>query len=50
MLIREKSRSPERLPQSLAERPDPKKSDRPTTDVVVPLEPHWAALIDGATD
>ena len=39
-----------RVPQSLAERPEPKKTDGPTTDAGVPLEPHWVALIDGATD
>jgi hypothetical protein len=51
MLIHEKPRSPERAPQSLNERPETrKKTDHPTTDVAVPLEPHWAALVDGATD
>lgn len=47
MLTREKPRS-EPLPKSLTERAEPKKAERPTTEI--PLEPHWAALVDGATD
>jgi hypothetical protein len=46
---------------SPTERPAPKVSDRSreterkidapaTSDSSVPLEPHWAALVDGATD
>jgi hypothetical protein len=50
MLI-EKPRSNEHPQQSLGERSESsRKKDRPSTDVAVPLEPHWVELIDGATD
>jgi hypothetical protein len=52
MLMPEKPRSNERSKQA-SERQEPpgKKNDStPATEVAVPLEPHWAALVDGATD
>lgn len=53
MIMQDKPRSSEPPQRARTERPEPaaKKQDlAPTTDVAVPLEPHWAAIVDGATD
>lgn len=53
MIMPVKPRSNERPQQARNDRPEPasKKPElAPATDVAVPLEPHWAALVDGATD
>ena len=52
MLTPDKPRSTERPQQTFVERQEPagKKNDDPAATDVVPLEPHWAALVDAATD
>lgn len=53
MVMHDKPRSMEPSQPTRVDRQEPtgkKKEPVPATDVAVPLEPHWAALVDGATD